>query len=174
MSAEPPSPPTRPRSVLNINEIELSPWGNGGHYEARLGQIAPRVGAEKLGYNLTVLAPGKSAFPLHAHRVNEEMFFVVDGEGEVQIGDARYPIKKGDVIACPPGGPAHRITNTSSAELRYLGVSTRQWPEVADYPTTGKIGVLAEVKTPDGAKVVQRLFAREFTSVDEYWKGEEP
>ena len=62
--------------------------------------------------------------PFHSHRVNEEMFYVVAGEGEVRLGTERFPIRAGDVIACPPGGPetAHQIINTSNAELRYLAV----------------------------------------------------
>jgi len=42
------------------------------------------------------------------------MFFVVEGQGELRLGDARHPIRAGDIVACPPGGPetAHHILNT--------------------------------------------------------------
>jgi uncharacterized cupin superfamily protein len=33
------------------------------------------------------------------------MFLILEGEGELRFGDKRYPIRKHDVIACPPGGP---------------------------------------------------------------------
>jgi uncharacterized cupin superfamily protein len=46
-------------------------------FEARLGDIGRRLGAQKLGYNLTVVPPGKRAFPFHNHHINEEMFVVV-------------------------------------------------------------------------------------------------
>ena len=39
-----------------------------------------------LHYNLTAVPPGKRAFPFHNHRVNEEMFFILEGTGEVRIG----------------------------------------------------------------------------------------
>ena len=85
-------------------------------YEMRMGAIATRIGAQKLGYNLTAVAPGKRAFPFHCHRVNEEMFFVLQGKGEVRIGQERHAIRAGDFIACPPGGPetAHQIINTAT------------------------------------------------------------
>lgn len=111
---------------------------------AKMALIAPAIGAQKLGYNLTVVPPGRRAFPLHSHRVNEEMFFVLGGAGEVRIGPDSFPIRQGDIIACPPGGPetAHQIVNTGTAELRYLAVSTKVSPEIAEYPESGKFGVL--------------------------------
>jgi uncharacterized cupin superfamily protein len=169
--------PVKP--VLNLAEVELRPFPApppatlADRYELRMGPIGPRIGAQKLGYNLTVLAPGKRGFPRHNHRVNEEMFFVLEGTGEVRIGDQRYPIRAGDVIACPPGGPetAHQITNTGASELRYLAVSTKLTPEIAEYPDSGKFGVLAEVPGPDG-KPQQLRFLGRFDRSLGYWDDE--
>ena len=164
------------RPILNIAELEYHPWGRGERFAARIGAIGSRLGAQKLGYNLTVLPPGKRAFPFHSHRVNEEMFFVVEGEGEVRIGEARYPIRSGDVIACPSGGPetAHQIVNTSqAAELKYLAVSTRLSPEIAEYPDSGKFGVLAEFPPgADGRPQMLRFIGRTQATLDDYWEGE--
>lgn len=144
-------------------------------YDARIGAIGTKIGAQKLGYNLTVLPPGKRAFPRHSHRVNEEMFFILEGEGEVRIGDARYPVKRGDVIACPPGGPetAHQIANTAKAgELKFLAVSTKLSPEIAEYPDSGKLGVYAEFAPgADGKPQGMRFLTKSGTSLD-YWEGE--
>jgi len=109
-----------------------------------MGMVGMTLGSQKLGYNVTVVPAGKRAFPLHNHHVNEEMFFILEGSGEVRIGAETFPIKKGDFICCPPGGKelAHQIINTSNAELRYLAVSTKQTPEIAEYPDSGKFGVL--------------------------------
>jgi uncharacterized cupin superfamily protein len=162
------------RPILNIAELEYRRWGNGERFEARMGAIGGRLGAQKLGYNVTVLPPGKRAFPFHCHRVNEEMFFVLEGEGEVRIGEARHAIRSGDVIACPPGGPetAHQIVNTSSAELKFLAVSTRLSPDIAEYPDSEKFGVLAEFPPgADGKATNFRFVSRVGASVD-YWDGE--
>jgi uncharacterized cupin superfamily protein len=159
------------RPILNIADLEFRPWGHGERYEARLGTIGAKLGAQKLGYNLTVLPPGKRAFPFHSHLANEEMFFVVEGEGEVRIGEARYKIRAGDVIACPAGGPetAHQIRNISeTAELKYLAVSTQLSPEVAHYPDTGKYGILAEFPpAPDGARRPVRIVAKTQSTSDD-------
>jgi uncharacterized cupin superfamily protein len=121
------------RPILNIADVELlarppgfAPTGAAGErYDAKMGFIGRQVGAKKLGYNVTAVPPGKRAFPFHNHQVNEEMFFVLAGSGEVRIGAETFPIRKGDIIACPAGGhaTAHQIVNTGSEELRYLAVA---------------------------------------------------
>lgn len=85
-----------------------------------------------------------------------------------------HPIRSGDVIACPPGGKetAHQIVNTGSSELRYLAVSTKLSPEIAEHPDSGKFGVLAERPAATGGKPQTfRFIGRECDSRD-YWEGE--
>ena len=171
------------KPILNIADVEFRKVGHGSSmpgaenapekFQAQLGDIGRRLGAQKLGYNLTVVPAGKRAFPLHNHRANEEMFFILEGEGEVRIGKETYPIKKGDVIAHPPGGPesAHQIVNTSKAELKYLAVSTRISPEIAEYPDSGKFGVYAEYPSVDGKPAGFRFVNRAGSSVN-YYDGE--
>ena len=168
--------------IVNIADVELAPrpaaFAATGpaaqRYDARMGMIGPRVGARKLGYNITEIPPGKRAFPFHNHRVNEEMFFVLEGSGEVRIGERTYPIRAGDIIACPAGGAesAHQIVNTGAAALKYLAVSTKLSPEIAEYPDSGKFGVLAEFPPgADGQPQWFRFVGRTGGAVD-YWDGE--
>src|SRR5581483_4817972 len=173
MSAKPP--------ILNIADVQLqslaarSPTQVPERFGGSIGDIAPRIGAQKLGYNLTVIPPGKRGFPFHNHRVNEEMFFVLEGEGEVRIGAERHPIKPGDVIACPPGGPetAHQIVNTGARELKYLAVSTKLSPEICDYPDSGKFALSALFPPDaDGRPRMLRFVGRVEDGRD-YWEGEQ-
>lgn len=164
------------KQILNIDEIEYQSWGNGDRFEAQMGRISSRIGAKKLGYNVTVLPPGKRAFPFHSHRVNEEMFFVLEGQGEIRIGPDTFPVTKGDVIACPAGGPetAHQIINRSNSnELKYLAVATSESPEIAEYPDSDKIGVFAEFPANgDGKPTVMRYIIRGQADMADYWEGE--
>lgn len=141
------------KQIINISELEQKPFpapmpeSVKTKYEgATIAFVGPLLGAQKLGYNVTVVPPGKRAFQFHSHRVNEELFFILEGEGEVRIGSETFKIKKGDFIAHPPGGPetAHQILNTSDKELKYLAISTKLSPEIAEYPDSKKFGVLAE------------------------------
>src|SRR5579859_5087303 len=123
---------TKPPTI-NLADVEFKPFpapapgAAAERFEAKMAMVGPTIGAQKLGYNITAVPPGKRAFPFHSHRVNEEMFFILEGEGEIRIGDAKHPVKKGDIIACVPGGPetAHQLINTGKSELRYLAVSTK-------------------------------------------------
>ena len=53
---------------------------------------------------MTVVPPGKKAWPYHSHYANEEMFVVIAGEGTLRYGGDAYPVKPGDVILCKAGG----------------------------------------------------------------------
>lgn len=171
-----------PHPIINIADVELQPrpaafaatGEAAARYDARMGMLAPRLGAQKLGYNLTAIPPGKRAFPFHHHRVNEEMFFILEGSGEIRIGEATHPVRQGDVIACPPGGKeaAHQFINTGETDLKFLAVSTKLSPDIAEYPDTGKFGVLAEFPgDADGKPRMFRFIGRENLSGD-YWEGE--
>ena len=163
--------------ILNIEDLKYEPWGRGEKFQAKVGRLGIPLGAQKLGYNITVLPPGKRAYPAHSHRTNEEMFLILEGSGTLRVGQESYPLRKGDVIACPPGGPesAHQIANTSSTdELKFLAVSTMIYPELCEYPDSGKIGLYhALPPSADGTPQRLRYFANAQGTMDDYWKGED-
>jgi hypothetical protein len=56
---------------------------------------------------------------------------------------------------------------------KYLAVTTSQSPEIAGYPDSGKVGVLAEFSVEDGGKpTVMRYIIRDQAGMAEYWEGE--
>jgi uncharacterized cupin superfamily protein len=167
-----------PSPILNLDEVRLrgldasegpSPGAPAG-YDMRWGDIATRIGARKLGYNLTVVAPGKRNCPFHNHRGIEEMFLILEGHGELRYGEARHPLRPGDVIACPPGdaNTAHQIINTGKTELRYLAVSTMDPVDICEYPDSGKFGACA--RSEDGPPHFRHIGRLDETH--DYWEGE--
>ncbi len=169
------------KPIMNIADVvpeampaSFTPKGSAAElFDVRMGEIATCIGARKLGYNLTAVPPGKRAFPFHNHRVNEEMFFVLEGSGEVRIGNEHHAIRQGDFIACPPGGPetAHQIINTGEAELKYLAISTLLYPEICDYPDSRKFLVSEGQRDADGKVHGFRHIGRAESALD-YWDGE--
>ena len=129
------------KPIMNLDEVEFDDVEENGLYTSKRGMIGAHIGARDLGYNLTVLPPGKAQCPFHSHRGEEEMFFILEGEGELRYGGARYPIRKHDVIACPTGGPetAHQIINTGATAMRYLSLSTLVPIEACEYPDSRKV-----------------------------------
>lgn len=158
-----------PKPLINLDEVEFDDVEDNDYYTSRRARFSAAIGASKLGYNLTELPPGKSQCPFHSHRVEEEMFLILEGEGELRFGDQRYPIRKHDVIACPTGGPevAHQIINTGKTALRYLALSTVADVEVCEYPDSQKIGVFGDTPATAG---LRGLF-RSASAVD-YYDGE--
>ena len=148
------------KPFVNLDEVVFNDIEDNGRYTSRRAQFSAGIGARKLGYNLTVLPPGKTQCPFHSHRAEEEMFLILDGEGELRFGDQRYRIRKHDVIACPTGGPevAHQITNTGPTDLRYLALSNNEAVEVCEYPDSNKVGVFA---SEPGTPRLRKLFLAE-------------
>jgi uncharacterized cupin superfamily protein len=155
-----------PKPIANLDEVEFDDVEDNGYYTSKRALFSDGIGARKLGYNLTILPPGKAQCPLHSHRAEEEMFLILDGQGELRFGSERYPIRKHDVIACPTGGPevAHQIINTGTVPLRYLAVSNVAEIEACEYPDSNKVLVVAG---PRGARGLRNMFRGENT-VDYY------
>ena len=162
------------RPVVNIDDLELMDFGHGDGFAAKLGPIGGLIGAKQLGCMLTVVAPGKKAFPFHVHHANEEMFFILAGSGEYRFGEETHPIRAGDMLAAPAGGPeaAHQIVNTGDETLKYLSFSTKVQPEVVEYPDSDKFAVLSQ--STDGSPMTARIrhIGRPGSSLD-YWDGED-
>ena len=159
--------------ILNVENASFIQRSHGEKYEARIAPLGAQLESRKLGFNITIIPPGKRAFPYHAHRGNEEMFFILEGEGSARIAGETHRIRKGDVISLPPGkDSAHQIINDSAAELRYLAVSTMDLPELVEYPDSGKLGMTAGTHGGrPGTSDSIRHFTRVKDGVD-YWEGE--
>jgi len=150
--------------VVNLHELKLEHFAKGEQFESRFARIGPLLGAKDLGYSYDIVPPGKRSCPFHSHRGEEEMFFVVSGNGTLRYGSEARKIRAGDVICCPTGGPetAHQIVNDSEADLAYLSISTMMPAEVCEYPDSGKVGAFGgglKHMTPASASV-------------DYWIGE--
>ncbi len=107
------------------------------------------------------------------HYGNEEMVFVLSGEGTLRFGNKVFPITAGDFIACPRGPEhSHQIINTSDQDITYLCVSAMEKPEVFIYPDSEKFSVFTSSAT-GGPKEKRTfsIFSRQTGAVD-YWGGE--
>lgn len=152
------------KPVINLDELMFDDVEDNGIYTSSRASISPHIGAKKLGYNLTVLPPGKVQCPFHNHHGEEEMFFILEGEGELRFGDQRYPLRPHDVIACPPGGPevAHQIINTGTTTMRYLSLSTLGEIDACEYPDSGKVSIVAGKPGEPG---LRKMFRAETTVI---------
>ena len=63
--------------------------------------------------------PAGGATTPHYHPQTEEIYFVLEGHGRMQVDDEIRKVGPGDAIAIPPGC-RHQITNTGEITLRFL------------------------------------------------------
>ncbi|MEO8779005.1 MAG: cupin domain-containing protein [Rhodanobacter sp.] len=155
-----------PKPFVNLAEVEFADIEENGFYTSRRARFSAGIGARKLGYNLTELPPGTAQCPFHSHRAEEEMFLILEGEGELRYGSETHRIRKHDVIACPTGDAttAHQIINTGSTVMRYLSLSCMSELEICEYPDSDKTGVFADAVA---APALRKMFRSE-TTVDYY------
>ena len=92
------------------------------------------------------IPPHKANYPYHYHTNATEVFYIISGSGTLKTPEGDKPLRAGDVVVCPPYEKgAHKVTNTSETEtLVYLDVDTASDTDIAFYPDSGKVGVLAQ------------------------------
>jgi mannose-6-phosphate isomerase-like protein (cupin superfamily) len=64
------------------------------------------------------LPPGTSTTP-HHHIQAEEIYYILEGEAVMRLGEQTERVGPGDAIAIPPG-TIHQITNVGQGVLRIL------------------------------------------------------
>ena len=76
------------------------------------------IGSENLWVGLSEVDPG-SASNAHSHERNEEVFYVVSGEGYIAVGDERQAVSAGSVVVAPPG-KSHQLQNPGIETLKVI------------------------------------------------------
>ena len=160
------------RLIRNFNEVELEHQVRAPLYDTLCARLAPGTAAQKLGASIDIVAPGMRSCPYHFHYAQEEMFVVLEGTGTLRVAGEMLPIRAGDVLFIPPGpGYPHQIINSSDAPLKYLSLSTRETPEVCEYPDSGKYLAMAKADVAGENAHEFDAIGRPQESLD-YWDGE--
>lgn len=156
------------RLIRNFDEATLERQVREPLYESLAARLGAGTAARKLGASVDTLPPGKRSCPYHFHYAQEEMFIVVEGSGTLRVAGTMLPLRTADVVFIPPGPEyPHQIINTSDKPLKYLSISTRETPEICEYPDSEKYQAM--VSDADGGSF--GAIQRTHESVD-YWDGE--
>ncbi len=157
----------RQQLIRNFDEIPRRRELREPLYDTECARLGAGTAAVGLGMGIDVLAPGKRGCPYHLHHAQEEAFVVLEGRGTLRVAGEMLEIKAGDVAFLPAGPDyPHQIINTSDAPLKYLSISTRERPEIVEYPDSGKY--LAT--SGEGGQGFGRM-SRLAEDLD-YWEGE--
>lgn len=96
--------------------------------------LGDATGLTGLGIHLIEIEPGHETTEFHVHYFEDEAVYILDGQGEAEIGKDRVSVKAGDFLGYRAGGLAHTIHNTGNEILRCLVIGQRLTNDVADYP----------------------------------------
>jgi len=110
----------------SIRNIAEEPWQQfPGHFGSALSKALVRpetTGSRQIDYRISTYQP-MAYVERHVHKVQEQIYHVLDGEGLMEIDNERRVVRKHDVIFIPPGA-WHAMYNTGLGDLTFIVVTT--------------------------------------------------
>ena len=95
-------------AVIHCDDVEAIAIADGDLRGTRW-RLGAAAGAQRVGLSRYRLAPGEHAMPVHVHGDEEEIFYVLAGEGLSWQDGRTYRVRAGDAILHLPGAEAHTI-----------------------------------------------------------------
>ncbi len=109
--------------IRNIAEV---PWRQfPDHFGGALSKplVMPETAASRhIDYRISMYQP-MAYVARHKHKVQEQVYHVIEGEGLMEVGDTKQVVRKHDVVFVPPG-VEHSISNTGTVDLVFLVVTS--------------------------------------------------
>ena len=128
--------PTQRLDTVRVRELAEFAWEQSpGHFEGALSKILVSVandGASYLDLRMSTYAP-KAYVQRHVHDAKEQVYLFLEGEGVLELGDARTVVRPKSFVFIPPGLP-HALHNTGTSNLVFLVITTPCLPDKAVRP----------------------------------------
>lgn len=103
--------------IADLGEIEGRRFPARRRTQNLVGGLSP-IQAKNFAMGHVTLEPRGGQVPWH-NQEQEEIYFILEGEGEMCLGEERRTLKAGQAVYIPPG-VYHQLTNTGDAPLRML------------------------------------------------------
>jgi mannose-6-phosphate isomerase-like protein (cupin superfamily) len=115
--------PERQALIRNIAEV---PWDElPGHFGGALSKLLVHpetTGSRHVDHRISTYQPKAYVAP-HTHRIQEQVYHVLAGQGLMEIAGKRQVVREHDVIFIPPG-IEHALYNTGLVPLTFIVVTT--------------------------------------------------
>ena len=109
-----------------VRNIAETPWREfPNHFGGALSKplVMPETaGSRHIDYRISMYQP-MAYVAKHAHKVQEQVYHVIEGEGLMEIGEETRVVRRHDVIFLPPG-VEHAISNSGLVDLVFLVVTS--------------------------------------------------
>lgn len=114
------------KAGASIRNVVDTPWQQyPGHFGGALSKPLVRpetTGSRLVDYRISTYQP-MAYVETHKHKVQEQIYHVLEGEGSMEIEGKRQTVRKHDVIFLPPG-VSHSIRNDGLTDLTFIVVTT--------------------------------------------------
>ncbi|MFZ9137191.1 MAG: cupin domain-containing protein [Hylemonella sp.] len=111
---------------LLVEKMANMPWKQyPGHFGGALSKelAGPETtGSSRVDFRISRYAP-MAYVQEHVHQVQEQVYYVLEGEGVLTLDEARHLMRPHDYVYVPPG-VRHSFTNTGTNGLVFLVVTT--------------------------------------------------
>jgi uncharacterized cupin superfamily protein len=108
------------------------------------------AGMQRAHVSLARIPPGRDSFAYHAHLLEEEWIYILEGRGIAEVDGAEHEVGPGDFMGFATPSVPHLLKNRSNEELVYLMGGEDKPVDVIDYPHLGKRYML--LGTPEGTE----------------------
>ncbi|MBI4613264.1 MAG: cupin domain-containing protein [Planctomycetes bacterium] len=126
--------------IVNLHEIALDESSDERPYVGAWAKLAERLGAKRLGFNVSAIQPGAFSCPYHWHLREEELFIALSGRALVRCADGVREVRAGDLVFFRTGPEgSHQFYNHGDEPFRYFALSNIAETDVCEYPDSGKI-----------------------------------
>jgi uncharacterized cupin superfamily protein len=136
MSAPQPPVAVRAADVAPRTKPSVYPAPFASRMDGRVKrQLGDLFGLTNFGVNLTRLAPGGSSALRHAHELQDEFVYVLEGRPTLHTDAGRTPLEPGMCAGFPKGtSDGHRLLNETDGDVVYLEIGDRTPGDRATYP----------------------------------------
>lgn len=153
----------RPSNIVNVDDVDAVER-DGATVGRRVRDLGRAAGSQRTGLRVADVLPEKLNAAPHCHSTEEEIFIVLEGEGQLLLWEADVVsdqlVVRGSVIARPPATGVPHSFRAGNQGLTILMYGTREASDVCYYPRSGKVSLR-------GVGVIGRI-----EQLD-YWDGED-
>jgi mannose-6-phosphate isomerase-like protein (cupin superfamily) len=114
------------RGKALVEKMANLPWKEyPGHFGGALSKALAakeNTGSSRLDFRISRYAPAAYVGE-HVHKVQEQVYYVLEGEGILTLDDERHLMRPNDYVYVPPG-VRHSFTNTGVSGLVFLVITT--------------------------------------------------
>ncbi len=111
---------------LLVEKMAHLPWQQyPGHFGGALSKelAGPATtGSSRMDFRISRYAP-MAYVQEHVHQIQEQVYYVLEGEGMLTLDDAKHLMRPHDYVYVPPG-VRHSFTNTGTNGLVFMVITT--------------------------------------------------